>query len=139
MCQCIPEALCTKICELSQQKYSSNVIEICLTRGSAQTKANFVRTFADSGRLHMLTSHTFANFVIQTALRQASDTDREYLTNAIYHSLPNVHEKKLRSKWQNILKQDYGGAATSLSINSSNSKNHQQTSDGNQAGILKRG
>ena len=99
VCKPIFEGLSYKIFELSNQKYSSCVIEKCLEFGDSFTRQQFIREITESSRLYALVSHSYGNFVIQKALKLALGAEKDNLVNAIEQSLPQIQDKKIRQKW----------------------------------------
>jgi len=62
--QTIFRALKNKLYELSMQKYSSNVIEICLERCDPQTRSEFIVEISNSEKLANLIKHSYGNYVV---------------------------------------------------------------------------
>lgn len=102
-CEDIYEAVCEKLCLLSMQKYSSNVVEKCLKQGSAQMKAKLVKEFCRAPKLESVIRNSFGNYVMQTALQQSSGDLRQELRTAIERSIPQIPDRKIRQKWESIL------------------------------------
>lgn len=103
MCKPIYDKLTNKIFELSIQKYSSCVIEKCLEYGDKNTCSTFIKEITNSQRLSALVSHSYGNFVIQKALKLAQGDERNNLIMAIERSFPQIQDKKIRMKWQEII------------------------------------
>jgi len=103
VCKPIYDKLTNKIFELSIQKYSSCVIEKCLEYGDKNTCSTFIKEITNSQRLSALVSHSYGNFVIQKALKLAQGDERNNLIMAIERSFPQIQDKKIRMKWQEII------------------------------------
>jgi len=101
--QTIFKALKNKLYELSMQKYSSNVIEVCLERCDSQTRSDFIVEISNSDKIANLIKHSYGNYVVQKALKISMSTDNQILTSAIRNSMPEVKDKRIRSKWEKIL------------------------------------
>lgn len=80
---CIFRALKNKLYELSMQKYSSNVIEVCLANSDPQTRSVFIEEISKSEKLANLIKHAYGNYVVQKALKIAREADHHLLTAAI--------------------------------------------------------
>ena len=61
-----------KVCLLSKQKFSSNVIEKCIRVSEPSTKKRLIEEMLDASELERLLRDSFANYVIQTAVSVAS-------------------------------------------------------------------
>jgi hypothetical protein len=86
-------AMLGHIPELSVQKFSSNVIEKCLqvsVSSSPDLYAQIIKEITDADLLALLQDR-YANFVIQTALDVADDTQHAKLVKLI---LPYIHQIK---------------------------------------------
>lgn len=57
------------------QKYSSNVIEICLERCDPQTRSEFIVEISNSDKLANLIKHSYGNYVVQKALKISLGSD----------------------------------------------------------------
>jgi len=101
--QTIFKALKSKLNELSMQKYSSNVIEVCLERSDSQTRSDFIVEISNSDKIANLIKHSFGNYVVQKALKISLGTDHQILASAIRNSMFEVKDKRIRSKWEKIL------------------------------------
>eukprot|EP00897_Mesotaenium_endlicherianum_P003606 jgi/Mesen1/3273/ME000019S02688 len=77
---------------LSQQKFSSNVVEKCLKLSQEDTRARLVREMVASPRLGQLLQDPFANYVIQSALTVSKGPLHSALVEAI-----RPHAANLRS------------------------------------------
>ena len=102
-CEDIYEAVCEKLCLLSMQKYSSNVVEKCLKKGSAQMKAKLLKEFCRAQKLESVIRNSFGNYVMQTALSQSTADLRQELRATIERSIPQIPDRKIRQKWESIL------------------------------------
>jgi hypothetical protein len=69
--QVIFKALKSKLYELSMQKYSSNVVEVCIEWSDAQTRSEFILEISNSDKLANLVKHSYGNYVVQKALKIA--------------------------------------------------------------------
>jgi hypothetical protein len=85
-------------------------VEACLTYANEENKTRFIKGIANSQSLQNLVKHKYGNYVIQCALDKAIlPADRMFLVKAIKTSLPLIHDKKIRNKWENnILVQKSG-------------------------------
>ena len=57
-------SLQTKLCELSMQKYSSNVIEVCLEKCDASTRSEMIQEISNSDKLANLIKNQYGNYVV---------------------------------------------------------------------------
>lgn len=83
VCQPIFKQLQNKLSELSIQKYSSNVIERCLEKADKKTVSLYIEEISGSDKLHVLIRNPFGNYVVQRALRIASEQDRQSLIKSL--------------------------------------------------------
>ena len=102
-CEQIYAAVKEKICLLSMQKYSSNVVEKCLQQSSRESKEKLIAEFCQADRLSSVIRNSFGNYVMQTALQQSEGLLKEQLKAAIQVSIPQIPDRKIRQKWESIL------------------------------------
>ena len=57
--------------DLSMQKYSSNVVEKCLTYASEERRAHIIRELISNAHLDQVMQDPYGNYVIQAALQQS--------------------------------------------------------------------
>ena len=69
--------------QLSQQKYSSNVVEKCLAKASMDIRARMLQEISVPAVMQVLLFHRFANYVVQRALKVATPDERALLVAAI--------------------------------------------------------
>ncbi|KAH8820489.1 armadillo-type protein [Xylogone sp. PMI_703] len=79
-----------RICQLSKQKFSSNVIEKCLRCAQDPSKDMIVEEMLQPRELDSLLRDSFANYVIQTALDYANAPMKARLIEAIRPHLPAI-------------------------------------------------
>lgn len=79
-----------RICQLSKQKFSSNVIEKCLRCAQDPSKDMIVEEMLQPRELDSLLRDSFANYVIQTALDYANASMKARLIEAIRPHLPAI-------------------------------------------------
>lgn len=60
-----------------------------------------------------LIRNSYGNYVVQRALNVASGEDKEKLLKAISKRLPDVSDRKIRNKWEQITKEHLTGCTTS--------------------------
>ena len=94
-----------KLTMLSSQKYSSNVIEKCIEKSN-----EFLIMFIDEvisnefSCLSMLLQNNYGNYVLQTTLRCCKDDNKKTeLLNGIKVCIKMISDKKMISKWRNII------------------------------------
>ena len=88
--------------ELSMMKNSSNVIEKCLQKSTTFLQA-FVMKVCTTKTISELIRNSYANYVVQTALKVAKGELKVVLINEIENNLNMLGEKKLINKWKSIL------------------------------------
>ncbi|KAI2485057.1 Pumilio-family RNA binding repeat [Pyrenophora tritici-repentis] len=81
-----------KICELSMQKFSSNVIEKCIRCAEPQVKAMMIEELLDVEQLNSLMRDSFGNYVIQTALEFAPAELCMHLIEMMRPLLPSIRQ-----------------------------------------------
>ncbi|KAG9201897.1 hypothetical protein G6514_005315 [Epicoccum nigrum] len=93
-----------KICELSMQKFSSNVIEKCIRCAEMSTKAAMIEELLDVEQLERLMRDSYGNYVIQTALEFAPPDLCMHLIDAMRPILPQIRQtpygRRIQSKVQ---------------------------------------
>lgn len=89
-----------KFVELSNKKYSSNVIERCLEK--SQT---IIAMYSEevSGRIAEVMKSSYGNYVIQKALKVAQGRTREFLAVNVNKNIYKLYDKKLIAKWKAIV------------------------------------
>ncbi|KAJ1645652.1 hypothetical protein LPJ64_002769 [Coemansia asiatica] len=78
------------ICGLSVQKFSSNVMEKCIRIASADTRRQLVVPLLQREKLEILMRDSYGNYVVQTALDFADQTQRLEIIEAILPLLPHI-------------------------------------------------
>lgn len=63
----------------------------------------YINEIARSTKLHTLINHNYGNYVVQSALKLAAPSGRDNLIGAIQRSIPQIQDKKVRQKWQEII------------------------------------
>lgn len=79
-----------KVRALSTQKFSSNVMEKCIFFAPAAIKEKLISELMDEKHLPKLLRDSFANYVIQTALDNASVKQRAELVERIKPLIPSI-------------------------------------------------
>lgn len=69
------------IASLSVQKYSSNVMEKCIRVAEEETRRDLIEEMINKPQLEVLLKDSFANYVVQTALDFAEETQHQKVTN----------------------------------------------------------
>ncbi|KAJ1820807.1 hypothetical protein LPJ75_000861, partial [Coemansia sp. RSA 2598] len=78
------------ICGLSVQKFSSNVMEKCIRIASTDTRRQLVAPLLQREKLEILMRDSYGNYVVQTALDFADQTQRLEIIEAILPLLPHI-------------------------------------------------
>lgn len=65
-----------RVCALSVQKFSSNVIEKCIRNAEKQTRRQLIQELLNRDRLDLLIRDSYANYVVQTCLEFAEKDQR---------------------------------------------------------------
>lgn len=81
-----------KICELSKQKFSSNVIEKCIRCAEPHVKGMMIEELLDVEQLEQLMRDSYGNYVIQTALEFAPAELCVHLIEAMRPILPSIRQ-----------------------------------------------
>lgn len=106
------ESFATRICALSKQKFSSNVIEKCLRTADLETKRIMIEEMLLGNELEKMLRDSFANYVVQTAMDFADPHTKSRLVEATRPILPLIkqtpHGRRIASK---ILGNDPPGRA----------------------------
>lgn len=92
------------VCELSTQKFSSNVMEKCIRVAEPSLRKQLVSELIESAGLEALLRDSFANYVVQTCLDYAEPAQRAQLVECIRPILPSIRNtpygKRIQSKLQ---------------------------------------
>ena len=88
---------------MSQNKYSSQFIEVCIDKAPKEIQNEIIEEFCNSAYLHQVISSNFGNYVLQKSLKTycKSEKLKYQLLEHIIHSLRNVNEYKIQQKWGN--------------------------------------
>ncbi|KAG1519289.1 hypothetical protein G6F52_008765 [Rhizopus delemar] len=76
--------------KLSIQKYSSNVMEKCIRVAEEDTRHDLIQEMMNKDRLEKLLKDSYANYVVQTALDYASESQHQQLAECIRPLLPTI-------------------------------------------------
>ncbi|WFD27649.1 hypothetical protein MNAN1_002650 [Malassezia nana] len=92
------------VCELSTQKFSSNVMEKCIRVAEPPLRQQLVAELIESADLEALLRDSFANYVVQTCLDYAEPAQRAQLVDRIRPILPSIRHtpygKRIQTKLQ---------------------------------------
>ncbi|KAI9243539.1 armadillo-type protein [Sporodiniella umbellata] len=72
-----------KLGDLSVQKYSSNVIEKCIRVAEEDTRYDLIQEMMNPHVLETLMKDSYANYVVQTALDYANESQHQHLAECI--------------------------------------------------------
>lgn len=64
---------------------------------------DIITYFAKIDKLVTVMRNSYGNYVVQKALNYATGDAKIALADAIYNSIPNIQDKKIRVKWAQIL------------------------------------
>lgn len=81
-----------RICTLSVQKYSSNVIEKCIRLAPSSTRCHLIQELLTLDRFDLLIRDSYANYVVQTCLEVAEPDQRVQLVRSIEPFLNSVKD-----------------------------------------------
>ena len=93
----------TKVAQLSIQKFSSNVVEKCLQMCSDEQRDDVITHIAQIDKLSNVMKNSFGNYVVQKALTFCDGSVKEKLIESIERSIPDIQDKKIRNKWEQIM------------------------------------
>ncbi|RCH78622.1 hypothetical protein CU098_004331, partial [Rhizopus stolonifer] len=110
------------ISELSVQKYSSNVIEKCIRVAEEDTRSHLIEEMINKPQLEKLLRDSYANYVVQTALDFANETQHQKLSEHIRPLLPLIRNTSYCKRIQETCIQPlYHSTPSSISNYSYNS------------------
>jgi len=92
-----------KMSNLSMQKFSSNVVEKCLEKGGDVILSRFVEEIYYNNKIAELMKNSYGNYVVQKALKLASDLNKKKILDMIIKNIDKIGEKKLIMKWKMIV------------------------------------
>ncbi|CAG9317960.1 unnamed protein product [Blepharisma stoltei] len=90
-----------KVVQLCIQKYSSNVMEKCLKE--ERMRREIINELIAGGKIQVLLGCPYGCYVLRTAALEAEPELREGLRRAITAVIPQIHQKKLKPRWDEIL------------------------------------
>mmetsp|Transcript_42593 Transcript_42593/g.40857 ORF Transcript_42593/g.40857 Transcript_42593/m.40857 type:complete len:208 (-) Transcript_42593:485-1108(-) len=93
-----------KVFQLSMQKCSSNVIDRCIQNSSPDQLQIIMSELINCDRLTNLIMNSYGNFVVQNALKFATQEDRLRLAEQIQKTIPSITDQKIKQKWTQLLK-----------------------------------
>ena len=93
-----------KYVPLSNQKYSSNVVERIIEKNKENLE-NYINQICCENNLSEVIRNSYGNYVIQKAVKLSSGKIREKLIKEIVKNLNKLEEKKIISKWKMIISQ----------------------------------
>ena len=87
--------------QLSQNKFSSKFIEVCIDQAPKKVQAEIMKEFCDSSILHKVVNSNFGNFVLQNSLKTycKSEEQKNFLIECIILCLSQVCDYKVQVKW----------------------------------------
>ena len=89
--------------QFSCMKYASNVIERCIEKNENFLNDYIKEICVEKNSIGNLIKNSFGNYVIQTALKFSKGNNKINLINYIENNINILGEKKLISKWKNII------------------------------------
>lgn len=92
-----------KCTQYSMMKFSSNVIEKCIEKSELFLGFFIEETCLIKNSIGSLIKHSFGNYVVQTALKYAKGQNKKFIISSIESNLNILGERKLITKWKNIL------------------------------------
>ena len=101
----VEEILCkfnNKFAELSNKKYSSNVVERCLEKNT-KILSKYIEEICSNGKVAEIMKNNYGNYVIQKALKISTDRNKQILADNVNKNIYKLNDKKLISKWKNIV------------------------------------
>ena len=87
--------------QLSIQKYSSNVMEKCMKE--EKMRHAIVNEFIQEEKLPLLLNCPYGCYVLRTSALESEPLLRNKLRTAIMEVIPQLHQKKLKARWDEIL------------------------------------
>jgi hypothetical protein len=93
----------TRIAQLSIQKFSSNVVEKCLQMSDEVERNDIIMHLAQVDKLANVMKNSFGNYVVQKALTFCTGEVKQALIDSIKLSIPDIQDKKIKTKWEQIL------------------------------------
>eukprot|EP01087_Luapelamoeba_hula_P011358 TRINITY_DN3076_c0_g2_i1.p1 TRINITY_DN3076_c0_g2~~TRINITY_DN3076_c0_g2_i1.p1 ORF type:complete len:776 (+),score=119.16 TRINITY_DN3076_c0_g2_i1:542-2869(+) len=94
------------LAELSTQKFSSNVVEKCLTSSDPQTRAWMIKELTETEHLKSLIQDPFGNYVIQTAMSVADIAQHQRMVEGIKPHLYALRNTPYGKRIQNRILKD---------------------------------
>eukprot|EP00347_Sterkiella_histriomuscorum_P024135 403332189 len=104
LCQDIIPQFFGKVYQLSLQKCSSNVIDKCIQNSKPEYLAIIMQELINCERLNNLITNSYGNFVVQNALKFATQEEKKKLSEQIEKNIPNISDSKIKQKWVTLLK-----------------------------------
>ncbi len=92
-----------KYTNLSMQKYSSNVVEKCLSRFEELCLHKLIEEMSQMSKGAELMKNNYGNYVVQKALKISSGVYKAKLLNILAKSIEKIGDKKIMGKWRSII------------------------------------
>jgi hypothetical protein len=86
----IAKRFAMRTCQLSKQKFSSNVVEKCLRVAQPETRRLIISKFMNNSDMEKMLRDSYGNYVVQTAIDFADPDTRKKLIDTIKPILPLI-------------------------------------------------
>mmetsp|Transcript_53972 Transcript_53972/g.101338 ORF Transcript_53972/g.101338 Transcript_53972/m.101338 type:complete len:784 (-) Transcript_53972:280-2631(-) len=104
ICEPIVQALAGKLVQLSIQKFSSNVVEQMLISAMPSTRRVLMEELSNVDQMAILMSTVYGHYVARRALQTADSDQKVTLENAIALSFQNLRNRRLKARWERVLR-----------------------------------
>ncbi len=94
----IADQLSGTIVELSNEKYSSNVIEKCIEHNLAEKKQQMIEELLGVDTFIPILVNPYGNYVVQKALEQAGDDQRGRLLKVNFFFVEGERKQKMKNR-----------------------------------------
>ncbi|EAS01738.2 RNA-binding protein, putative (macronuclear) [Tetrahymena thermophila SB210] len=135
-CEKITAKILEKLQHFSIQKYSSNVIEKCISTYCKDFYKRAIQVIIQKRCIAEFMKIQYGNFILQKLLVLSNDKpEYKELVNAIKNNINNIHQIKFKSKWQSFLDQNIQASQIGFTADSPSSvKHHSNTPTSHSAG-----
>jgi len=105
-CEAILEKILVRVISYSSQKFSSNVIEKCLSNVQPQYLKRVIGEIMKGDRLADLMKNKYGNYVLLHVLLASCREDKERIMQGIYKYTNSFHGTKYKERWSEFLEEN---------------------------------
>jgi hypothetical protein len=105
-CDVLFEKVIDKIVQYSNQKFSSNVVEKCISLGTSEIRKKYVKEILKSDRMVELMKNKYGNYVILKILATAELEDKQAIVQSLIKNVNLVNVTKYKNRWLQFIEEN---------------------------------